>query len=66
MAAAPVQSLLRASAEQAAESTYVELLLPSAERHMIGRTVDAKFLSDWLGVVEPRSALSKARVASGS
>src|SRR6056297_2168738 len=52
-------SLLRTAAEQAAEFTHVDLLLPSTERGVIRRFVDVKLFTDGSGVIEPCFSLSE-------
>jgi len=46
-------------AEQAAEFTHVDLLLPSTERGVIRRFVDVKLFTDGSGVIEPCFSLSE-------
>jgi hypothetical protein len=55
-------SLLRVSAEQAVELTYVEFLFPPTEGGMIWRSVEIKFPMDGSGVIEPGFGLAEAFV----
>jgi len=57
-------SLLRRSAEQAAEFTHVEFLFPPAERGMIRGAVKVEFFADSSRVVEPRFSLAEVLSSS--